>query len=29
MVFKDIALFHEIWEQIDEEEGETSLLDLR
>jgi hypothetical protein len=29
MVCKDIALFQEIWEQTDEEQGEVSLLDIR
>ncbi len=29
MVRKDIALFQEIWEQTDEEQGEVSLLDIR
>jgi DNA-binding MltR family transcriptional regulator len=29
MVCKDIALFQEIWEQINEEQGEASLLDIR
>jgi hypothetical protein len=29
MVHKDIALFQEIWEQTNEEQGEISLLDIR
>jgi DNA-binding MltR family transcriptional regulator len=29
MVCKDIALFQEIWGQINEEQGEASLLDIR
>jgi hypothetical protein len=29
MVHKDIALFQEIWEQINEKQGEASLLDIR
>jgi hypothetical protein len=29
MVHKDIALFQEIWEQTDEEQGEAPLLDIR
>ncbi len=29
MVHEDIALFQEIWEQTDEEQGEASLLDIR
>ncbi len=29
MVRKDIALFQKNWEQIDEEQGKVSLLDIR
>jgi hypothetical protein len=29
MVHEDIALFQEIWQQTDEEQGEASLLDIR
>jgi hypothetical protein len=28
MVCEDIALFQEIWEQTNEEQGEASLLDI-
>jgi DNA-binding MltR family transcriptional regulator len=29
MVHKDIALFQEIWEQTNEEQGEASFLDIK
>jgi hypothetical protein len=29
MVCEDIALFQEIWEQTDEEQGEDSFMDIR
>jgi hypothetical protein len=29
MVRKDITMFQEIWEQIDEEQGEASLLNIK
>jgi hypothetical protein len=29
MVCKDIALFNEIWEQIDDKQGEASFLEIK